>query len=123
MVFNQSAVSVVGTSEREAISGKNLLYTGLLCGKSEWTSLDECRAAAAQEDQLVTAKQQDGVEYAVDFVAASFACSASDNSSLFVIASAVTSVLDEYLPTCIALRAVVPHLLTPYDLFVSCSRE
>lgn len=98
MVFNQSEVSIVATSECEAISGKNLSYTGLLCGKSEWTSLDECCAAAAaaqQTDQLVTVKQQDGVEYAVGFVAASFACSASDNSNLFAITSAVTSVLGE----------------------------
>ncbi|GAB9470338.1 hypothetical protein Gpo141_00007585 [Globisporangium polare] len=62
MVFTQSAVSLVATSECEAVSGKNLSGTDLLCGKRNWVSLDKCQAAAAPTDQLVTVKQRDGVE-------------------------------------------------------------
>lgn len=47
MIFNQPAVSLVDVSEREAISGKNLSHTGVMCGKSEWPSRDECRASVA----------------------------------------------------------------------------
>lgn len=101
MVFNQSTARLVATSECEAVSGVNFPHTSALCGKSEWTSLGECEAAAAaanssgSSNPLVTVKQ-DGMEYAFGFVAATYPCSASDNSSLLLITSLVDVIPGEW---------------------------
>lgn len=69
----------------------------VVCGKSQWASIDACRAASTAkgrgESDLVTIKLRD-TEFALGFVVDSAPCSA-DASSLFVAVSAVATLQGE----------------------------
>lgn len=100
--LQHSEIQIVGNSECEAVAGKPIVGSQknrVLCGRIEWASVEACEAVmlTGGDGQLVTEVQDDGVEYAVGFVAETFPCGSGDpvssigksSSSLFVVVPAV----------------------------------